>query len=614
MDDIISKIKDRIDIVDLISSYLRLQKSGVNYKARCPFHNEKTGSFFVSPERQIWHCFGCGKGGDAFGFVKEIEGVEFPEALRILATRAGVELQPFSREQQQFQSEKTKLYEITELATKFFEKQLHNSTTGKTVLEYLHDRGMTDGSIKNFRLGWSPDSWNALTDFLTQKYSAQEVQNAGLIIKSDKPSTHAALPTTNYSLPTTHYYDRFRSRITFPIFDISGQAVGFSGRIFGTTTSEETAKYVNTPQTSIYDKSRILYGLDKAKLGIRQNNKCIVVEGNMDVIMSHQAGVNNAVASSGTALTDGHLKIIKRYTDNLDLCFDSDSAGELATTRGVDLALARDFNVGVIAISSPPHSLNEYGGKPGIKIKDPADFVQKYGAEWAEFAKNSKPFMQFFFEDARSKIDITTAMGKKFFTRKLLPFVTAIASKVEQAHWVNEISAALHVKEDVIQQEIALFQPKTYGQPAETQVNGPTQQTDPSQRLNLVEESILSILLKKPELAVNIIPENEIYLSEQCRNLVKHIGEKGFSGTADLALKMSMDIAYLKSQELWKDFEDTELERELKNLLGQSKRQYISAQLERLEYEIKAAEKAQNKIQLAELVGEFTKISKELGN
>lgn len=318
MSSIVDQIKDRVDIIDLISGYLKLQKSGINYKARCPFHNEKTASFFVSPERQIWHCFGCSAGGDIFGFVKQIEGIEFADALRMLAARAGVELHRQSPEYQQYQTAKTKLYEICALATRFFEKQLRESVAGKKALDYLRDRGLTDESIKNFRLGYAPESWNALGEFLERNYDSKDVFDAGLAVKKENSG----------------YYDRFRSRIMFPIFDLNGQVVGFSGRIFGEPAKDaEAAKYVNTPQTAIYDKSRVLYGLDKAKLDIRRKNKCLVVEGNIDVIMSYQAGAANVVASSGTALTDGHLKIIKRYTDNLDLCFDADSAKAISPTQ-----------------------------------------------------------------------------------------------------------------------------------------------------------------------------------------------------------------------------------------------------------------------------------------
>src|SRR3989344_1869094 len=286
MDDNISKIKDKVDVVDLVQSYVKLQKAGVNYKARCPFHNEKSGSFFVSPERQISHCFGCGLGGDIFGFIKQIEGVEFPEALRILATRAGVELSTW-KPNPEYQNAKTRLLEISELAAKFFGKQLHESITGKKALAYLKDRGLTDESIEKFKLGYAPESWDGLGNFLARNFDIKHIADAGLLVKKDAGG----------------YYDRFRSRIVFPIFDMNNQIVGFTARIFGENKDESVAKYVNTPQTAIYDKSRILYGMNFAKLDMRRKNKALVVEGNMDVIMSHQAGATHAAASSGTGLT-----------------------------------------------------------------------------------------------------------------------------------------------------------------------------------------------------------------------------------------------------------------------------------------------------------------------
>src|SRR3989338_2394622 len=317
MEDNVSKIKDRLDVIDVISGYLKLEKAGINFKARCPFHNEKTPSFVVSPERQVWHCFGCSKGGDMFTFIQDIEGVEFPEALRVLAAKAGIELDLSARDRSAFggKDDKTKLYEICESATKFFEKQFLSST-GKLALAYLKKRGVVDSTIKEFRLGFAPNDWNALGIFLKNfGYNDSEIVDAGLAIKRNEGSG---------------VYDRFRSRIMFPIFDLNGQIVGFTGRAFeprpefiqgqnSTSTHStksqggepvestgsgqaEPAKYINTTQTIIYDKSRILYGLNKAKMDIKQTDQCILVEGNMDALMSYQAGVKNVVATSGTAL------------------------------------------------------------------------------------------------------------------------------------------------------------------------------------------------------------------------------------------------------------------------------------------------------------------------
>ncbi len=290
------------------------------------------------------------------------------------------------------------------------------STAGKEVLQYLHDRGLNDESIAKFRIGYSPDTWTSLTDFLIKKYQAKDIFDAGLMSRKE------AEPGGRQS---GGQYDRFRSRIMFPIFDLNGSVVGFAGRIFEDVKRkpkneqrEEPAKYINTPQTPIYDKGKLLYGLNFAKLDIRRADRCVIVEGNLDVIMSHQAGVTHAVASSGTALTDNHLKIIKRYSDNLDLCFDADSAGSMATDRGVDLALARGFNVDIIAIE-------EKG------IKDAADFVKAHGAKWVDFVKKSaKPFMDFYLDSCRKSFDLSTALGKKQFSQKIFPLIGSMANVV----------------------------------------------------------------------------------------------------------------------------------------------------------------------------------------
>jgi DNA primase len=606
MSSLIDQIKDRVDIVDLISSYLKLQKSGVNYKARCPFHNEKTPSFFVSPERQIWHCFGCQAGGDIFGFVKQIEGVEFADALRILAARAGIELHRQSPEYKQFQTVRTRLYEICELATRFFEKQLWKSAAGKEALAYLRSRGLTDESIKNFRLGYAPDSWGALTNFLRRGYSNEEILSAGLVVKKSDGSESG-------------YYDRFRSRIMFPVFDLNSQVVGFSGRIFpepgsyGNDDQNAGAKYINTPQTLIYDKSRILYGLDKAKLDIRRRNKCLVVEGNVDVIMSHQVGVTNAVASSGTALTDTHLKIIRRYTDNLDLCFDADSAGALATERGIDLALAKGFSVGIVAINEPG-------------LKDPADYIKKYGRGWEEFSKKSRPFLEFYFETAKKTLDITTALGKKLLTQKILPFIASIANKVEQAHWISEIALALKVREDALFQQISLIKPSNLEVLPEEN-NSESEVEKEGEKIDVIEEGLLALVMRKPDLVLDIKPDDEEFLSDKLKELIRNISlaikEANYGGSeivtrltsvVEPELAMNLEFVYLKSQELWRDVEDDKLADEFRKMLAQIRRREILTQLENLEFDIKTAEKEGDKEKLAALVAKFAEISRKLSN
>ncbi len=370
----VDEIKERLDIVEVIQSYIKLQKAGANYRANCPFHSEKKPSFFVSPARQIWHCFGCGKGGDIFGFIREIENVEFGDALRILANRAGVELKKqFPEEEAALKTERERLYEICELSSKFFERQLEASKIGEEAKKYLLGREISEESIKKWRIGYSPDTWQGLSDFLVGRgYKREEVEKAGLAIKNNDGG----------------FYDRFRARIMFPIFDLNSQIVGFGGRIFGQKESTEIAKYVNTPSTILYDKSRILYGLDRAKMEIRQKDFCILVEGYTDVIMSFQADVSNVVATSGTALTNYQLKILKRYSENIYTSFDMDLAGDSATKRGIDLAQLQGFNIKVVVIPED---------------KDPADLISKSPKDWEKIIKEAKSILDFYFETTFSK-------------------------------------------------------------------------------------------------------------------------------------------------------------------------------------------------------------------
>lgn len=592
MKDNISKIKDRLNIVDVISSYIKLQKSGANYRARCPFHSEKTASFYVSPERQIWHCFGCGLGGDMFGFIKQIEGVEFPEALKMLAGRAGIELihiDPRLRDQ------KTKLLELQELAAKFFEKQLWHSDIGKKALTYLRDRGLEDESTRDFRLGYAPDFGNPLREFLASlKYDNATLVASGLVGKNDRGEL----------------YDRFRARIMFPIFDLNNQIVGFSGRIFKEGLErpprESLAKYINTPQTLIYDKSRVLYGLNKAKSDLRKKDKCMVVEGNMDVVMSHQAGATNAVATSGTALTDGHLKIIKRFTENLDLCFDADSAGQIATDRGVDLALANGFNVGIIAINEKD-------------LKDPADYVKRYGLKWVEYAQQSSmPFMEFYLKSATKLFDVSTAIGKKLASQKILPLIKTIANRIEQSHWVNELAFLLKIKQEIIEEELKTTVAKIAPAGPSTEKNIAVVADLPLiVNLDPLEETLVSLIIKEPSLAGRPDIPND-FLTEKVKGVISTISSS--EGGIDRVIKnletelaLSLEFAYLKSQELWKDFSLADIEKEFKNTVKFIERRAISAQLTNLEFLIKNAEKERDKESVSQLSSQFSELAARLG-
>lgn len=421
------EIKARLDLVEFISSYLKIQKAGINYRALCPFHQEKTPSFFISPVNQIWHCFGgCAEGGDIFKFVMKMENVDFKEALKILAEKAGVELKS---EDAKFQSERQQLYEINKLAADFF---FDNLKKNAKVKEYLKKRGLIEGTIEDFKIGYALDDWRTLLNYLkSKKIKEENIEKVGLIIQQAQGVNNRGI----------NYYDRFRDRIMFPIFDINGKVVGFSGRIFGEAKEgvEAGGKYVNTPETLIYKKGYLLYGLDMAKMEIKKNDFCVLVEGQMDLIMSHQAGVKNTVASSGTALTNQQLTVIKRYTDNLVFAYDSDEAGIHAANKGIDMAIAHSFNVKVAIMDQ----------------KDPADLVLEEGSDvWADKVKNAKTIMEHYFTNVFKKFNADDLAGKKEAAKILLKEIKKIPNKIEVAYWLSQLANKINIKEEYLAEEL----------------------------------------------------------------------------------------------------------------------------------------------------------------
>jgi len=441
MSSTVEQIKERLSIVDVVSSYIKLEKAGRNLKARCPFHNERTPSFFVSPERETYHCFGCNKGGDIFSFAQEVEGLDFPGALAILAERAGVPIHQFDSGKQK---EKERSYSILENATLYFQSQLARHTN---VLNYLKQRSLQDKTITDFRVGFVPHEWRSLSLFLRGKgFHENDLEKAGLIVRSERG-----------------HYDRFRGRIIFPIADAGGRIVAFSGRIFPTCldsaepAEDESAspalpsssyqprrdeggqaKYINSPETTLYEKSRILYGFDKAKTAIRQQNSCILVEGQMDVLMSHQCGIHNTVAASGTALTSKHLNLLSRMTDNIILAFDADEAGLQASGRGINLALSLGFNVSLVNLP---------------KGQDPAQVIADNKERWLSAVGGAQHVVDFY-------LDVLKDAGyeQRLFQQKVrklvLPYVAHIQSKIDQAHFVSKIAKDLEIGEEPVWEEL----------------------------------------------------------------------------------------------------------------------------------------------------------------
>jgi len=423
LDSPVEEIKSRINILDLIQDFVQLKKAGTNYKGLCPFHNEKTGSFMVSPSKQIWHCFGCGLGGDIFEFIKLTENVEFPEALKILADRAGIELKKPTAEQIQLGEKKNVLYEINTAAAKYFARVLWESESAKEALQYLQKRGLTDPTIKNWQLGFAPDDFHYLENFLAKTFDKKDIEQAGLIIKKD-----------NGSQITDHgYFDRFHDRIMFPIINLHGQVVGFTGRLLH--DKPNAGKYVNSPETPIYNKSQVIYGLYQGKNLIRKENRAIVVEGNMDVIACHQVGFIQTVATSGTALTDQQLVILQRFTNNLIFAFDSDVAGSNATKRALELALNQGFNVKIVNLGT---------------AKDPDELIKRGIGIWDKAVESAGNYIDFFFDQILKQYDAAKVDDKREITKELAPLIYRVSDPVTKAHYVRKLANSINVAENTI--------------------------------------------------------------------------------------------------------------------------------------------------------------------
>lgn len=407
----VEEIKRRIDIVDLISSYLTLKKAGANYRALCPFHKEKTPSLMVSPEKQIWHCFGCGEGGDVFSFVMKMENLEFREALEMLAERSGVKLKKYQPKPQEVAqvNRKTRLFAVNLLAAQVFHKILIAHPAGKSALQYLKKRKLTDQTIKEFMIGYAPSS-KVLHPFLVKKgFIDSEIQAAG------SP-------------------DRFFRRIIFPITDVVGNVLGFTGRVLG---PNQEPKYLNTPETIIFHKGRILYNLTRARGEIKLQKATVVVEGQMDVIASHQAGVKNVVASSGTALTPDHLQILYRYTPNIIFAFDADSAGLASAKKAYEMAIAEGFNVKMVELAG---------------FKDPGEMIEKDPKLWPKAVAEAKPVIDWYFDLAFDQLTTKelSSQEKKEIAKEILPIIKKIPDNIEQAHYVGLLAKRLAVPDRVV--------------------------------------------------------------------------------------------------------------------------------------------------------------------
>ena len=413
--DAVEEIKARLSIEDVVSEYVQLKRSGRNWKGLSPFSSERTPSFVVSPEKQIWHDFSSGKGGNMFSFVMELEGLDFKGALEHLARKANVDLAQYRRSSTYNGPDKERLTQALELATKFYQTQFSKN---ETSLRYVLDkRRFTKQTALEWRLGYAPNNGTALVNFLKSRaFTDDELKQAGLI--------------------TERYHgmgDMFRGRLMVPLCDAQGRVIGFTARLLA--DDPEAPKYINTPQTVLYDKSRHVFGLHHAKESIRKNKFVVVVEGNLDVIASHQAGVKQTVAVAGTALTEHHLKILSRFTSDIRLCFDADKAGLAATERAIPLASRIGVSLSIITLPSG---------------KDPDELVKQNPALWQEAVTQSDYALDWLMARYQALLDVTTATGKREFTNILLPLVKRLSDSVEQDHYMQAIAQITDVSRDAL--------------------------------------------------------------------------------------------------------------------------------------------------------------------
>lgn len=536
----VEEIKQKLDIVEFLRGYLTVQAAGKNFKANCPFHKEKTPSFMISPERQSWHCFGCGIGGDAFSFVMKYENVEFGEAMRILADKAGIELRRLNPAEYKYTG---LLYELNQLAKEFFRKELEGSPEAK---KYLESRGLKQETINEFELGWAPNKPEALTfHLLNMNYRPEDMVQAGISFKTDRGAQ----------------IDRFRGRIMFPIHNHLGKVVGFTGRILPQLDNGQTGKYVNSPETAIFNKSKLLYGFWKSKDAIREAGEAFLVEGQMDFLMSYQTGIKNVFASSGTALSLDHLRTLKRMCEKLVVSFDSDSAGLAAGERAIEMAEASDFQVKVLSLG---------------KYKDPAEAAQSDPEFLKTTVKDARPAPEFYF--LRYGLTGPVNLGDREALQRVrgaLQKLSHIVSPVERSFWLKELSRRIGADEQALRQEMDALSSKQgqSGVPVQAlKKEEPQVSAEPGNRWELLSERLLSVMLAMNSFE---LPSEESRCLAPGYEPVLELLRAGQHSSDNPKLDHILNLVVLRSEDL-SDKEVLELKEQLRREYAKSRRKELT--------------------------------------
>jgi len=593
--DQLEEIRKKIDLVELINEYTPLKKTGRNFKALCPFHSEKIPSFVVSPERQIFKCFGCGAGGDCFKFLMLTENMEFSEALQVLAKRAGIKLRRYQPSESEKQ--KQRLYEINHLASEYYHYLLTKHPAGKSALDYILGRGISRESLAQFKLGYSPNLWEALQDYLVKKkrYPADDLEKAGLVIKSEK---------------RRGYYDRFRGRLMFTLRDQRGSVAGFAGRTLD--PKQEEAKYINTPETLLYHKSDLLYGLFETKEAIKKADEALVVEGELDAISSIQADVANVVAIKGTALTQGQIDLLGKYTQNLVLALDRDLAGDQAAKRGIELADAAGMAIKVVEVK---------GGK------DPDEVAQKEPQRWRQEVKEAVPIYDYYLDSAFARFDARTAEGKRKISLELAPILAKVNNKVVQAHYLRQLAERLRVEEGAVAAEVAKFVTEESAKPPLARKDYQETEKEKMNRREIFEEYLFALafqsgnwlLLKKRKISPLVkTPRYQGIMEALGKYLKRHktLDSQKLAKLLPAELKEAFDKLYLL--ELADLIEDEDklkkelfkIERELRKLGLKETLREISQQIGELERSEKSTPAERKKLKQGQ--ERFRDLSQEL--
>ncbi|HVV66809.1 MAG TPA: DNA primase [Candidatus Saccharimonadales bacterium] len=581
--DAVDEVKQRLSIEDVISEYVPLKRAGRNWRGLSPFSNEKTPSFMVSPEKQIWHDFSSGKGGNMFSFIMEVEGVDFKGALELLARKAGVDLEQYRSFSRRGGPDKERLHNLLELAAKFYQVQFSKN---KTALEYvLKKRQFSKETALEWRLGYAPNNGSALVDYAKSKgFNENEIKQAGLSAKSYRGGIQ----------------DMFRGRLMIPLQDPFGKVIGFTARLLD--DDPNAPKYINTPQTVLYDKSRHIYGLHLAKESIRKTKIAVLVEGNLDVIASHQAGVKNVVATAGTALTEAHLKALSRFTGDIRLCFDADKAGVAATERSIPIASKVKVSLSIIDVPSG---------------KDPDELIKQNPDLWKEAIDENQYALDWLMARYEKLLDVQSAKGKREFTDILLPVVRGLSDDVERDHYLNMIAKVTGVSKDALGQK---FQ-KTEGPEPVRQRRIKTKTVIPDKatvEIQKTQDQFLSLMFSRVTLRefLSLVTENMFY-SDEARQLFTFLKERpDFRGDPGEVEQLKSIADYVKIEvllyeELYQGLELNELHYEAARLQSRLIEQFIKKEKQKLAEALESADVASTKT-LLEQAKEYDELLKQV--